>query len=104
MPLGVSLINNKLLLQLKMHPQSLVTLWIRQFLIHMLHCMQCLWKSRATTTWKIFFNIWTVATKSIMVEQNELQDSTASITEEVESKPKRETTTCIERLVGQNCM
>lgn len=55
MPLEVSLINNKLLLQLKMHPQSLMTLWIRQFLIHMLHCMQCLWKPRATTTWKIFF-------------------------------------------------
>lgn len=103
MPLEVSLINNKLLLQLKMQPQTLVTLWIRQFLIHMLHCMQCLWKSRATTTWKIFFNIWTVATKSIMVEQNELQDSTASITE-VESKPKRETTTYTERLVGLNCV
>lgn len=99
----ISLINNKPFLQLKMHPQTPVTLWIRQFLIHMLHRVQCLWKSRATTTWKIFFNIWTVATKSIMVGQNELQDSTASITE-VESKPKGETTAYIERPAGLNCM
>lgn len=104
MPLEISLINNKLLLQLKMHPQTPVALRRRQFLMHTLHRVQCLWKPRATTTWEIFFNIWTAATKSIMVEQNELQDPTASITEEVESKPKRETTTYTERLVGLNCM
>lgn len=38
-----------------------------------------------------------------MVGQNELQDSTASITE-VESKQKGETTAYIERPAGLNCM